>query len=153
MSSVQVILLRNIPTLGKLGDVVKVKRGHARNHLLPTKQAQFYTKENWKVFSEQKKELIKQQKAQLEKLKQQCADLDGYLLQCVVQASEEGQLYGSVNSAMIVDLLRKQNHVVKRNQIALPNNEPIKHIGEYEIVITLSEDLVAKMKFSVLSDK
>lgn len=153
MSTVQVILLQDIVKLGQLGDVVKVRRGHARNHLLPTGKVQTYTEEAWAGFKEKKQEIIRKQKDSRAALEQQHADLDGYLLQSVMQASDEGQLYGSVTQSVIVDMLRKQNQMLKRNQIALPNNEPIKRIGEYEIKLTISENLIATLKFSVLSEK
>ena len=153
MSSTEVILLQDQPKLGKLGDVVKVKLGYARNHLLPTKAAQIYTKEAWESFKSRKEEIIKQQKQARIALEQAHGQLDGYLLQTTVQAQEDGSMYGSITQSTIVDLLQAQNLPVKRHQINLPNDESIKEIGDHEVQITIAHDLVANIKFSVLSNR
>lgn len=153
MSSMQVILLRNIPNLGSFGDVVKVKRGHARNHLLPTGKVKTYTKENFAEFETRKQEIIKEQEKLQLSLRKLHSELDGYLLQTVMQASEEGQLYGSISPSVVVDLLKEQNHEIKRNQVTLPGGQAIKSIGDYEVEIKISDELVAMLKFSVVSDR
>ncbi len=153
MSSFQVILLNDIPSLGKLGDVVKVKRGYARNHLLPTGQAQSYTKENMAGFAKLKQRIVQEQQEREAVLRQTQNTLDGYLLQVVEHAGEDGALYGSINASKIANLLKDQGYEIKRDAIVLPNNEVIKKIGEYDIIINLALNVVVTIKLAVLSDR
>ena len=153
MSNIQVILLGNMPKLGSFGEVVSVKRGYARNHLLPTGKARTYTPETMEVFEREKKKILKEREQVRENLVNLHGQLDGYLLQSVYKAQENGAMYGSVTQSSIVDLLKEQNIMIKRNQVIFPNNEAIKTIGEHEIIIKLDTDLEARLKFSALSDK
>lgn len=152
MSSIKVILLDDAPNLGNFGDVVSVKRGHARNHLLPTGQACTYTPEAMAKFEKEKKKLLKERQEARASLEQLRDKLDGYILQSVYQAQENGVMYGSVTQSAIVDLLKANDITIKRNQVQLPNNEPIKTIGEHDVVIKFDSDLSATMKLSALSD-
>ncbi len=153
MSSTEVILLQDLPKIGSLGDVVRVKRGFARNHLVPSGLALAYSETAMQDFEARKKEIIKGQRdARLAK-EALHSELDGLLLQAVVQAQEDGSLYGSITQSSVVDLLREQNHVVKRHQVVLPNQEPIKEVGEHDVGIVIDHDLRAQLKFSVLSDR
>ena len=152
MASIQVILLRDIPHLGKLGDVVKCKRGHVRNHLLPRKLVEPFTPEAQVEFEKRKEQLIKEQNNARSAIEELHGKLDGYILQETVEAQPGGAMYGSITAVSVVDLLQKQDIVLKRNQVELPNNEAIKAIGNYDIKVTLASDLVATIKFSVLSN-
>jgi large subunit ribosomal protein L9 len=153
MSTVQVILLDDLPHLGKLGDVVKVRRGHARNHLLPTGKAQTYSEAAYADFAKRKKQIIQEQKKKRSALEQFHGELDGYTLQIVMQAREDGQLYGSISQAVVVDQLHKEQHEIKRSQVILPEGEPIKSVGEHEVQIRLNPDLIATIRISVLAEK
>ena len=153
MSSIQVILLRDMPPLGMLGDVVKVKRGFARNHLLPAGKAQTYTDENWAHFAKYKQEIIKQQQESKAALQKTYNELNGYLLQVVENAGSDGTLYGSITTSKIADLLKEQGYVINRNHIKMPNDEAIKQIGEHSVNISLTADLVASIKLAVLADR
>ena len=153
MSSVQVILLRDQPNLGSLGDVVKVKRGHARNHLVPRGLARTYSKEAMAEFERMKEQIIKEQQETRLAYVDLHGKLDGYTAQTVVQAQEDGSLYGSVSTSTVVDLLKEQGFAIKREQVQLPGDEPIKSVGDYDLAIRVDSDLVATVKFSVLSSK
>ena len=153
MSNMQVILLGDMPKLGSFGEVVSVKRGYARNHLLPTGKARTYTPETMESFEREKKKILKEREQARGELKSLHGQLDGYILQHVYQAQENGVMYGSVTQSSIVDLLKEQNIMIKRNQVKLPNDEAIKTIGEHEIIIKLDTDLEARLKFSALADK
>jgi len=143
----EVILLEKIANLGQMGDVVSVKAGYARNYLLPQKKALRSTKENLAYFESQKAQLAAldaQRKKDAEKAAQ---DLVGCKISLVRQASEAGQLYGSVTSRDIYDALHADKVRVERNQIDLP--QPLKNVGVYEVRIVLHPDVSQVIKVTV----
>jgi len=135
----EVILLERVPRLGQMGEVVRVRDGFARNFLLPRGKALRATAENRARFDGMKVEL----EARSLKLKGeagQVADkLNGKSFTVLRQASEAGQLFGSVSPRDLVGLLETGGYKVNRNQIAL--NTPIKTIGQHKVQIALHPDI------------
>ena len=135
----EVILLERVPRLGQMGEVVRVRDGFARNFLLPRGKALRATTENRARFETMKVEL----EARSLKLKgeaSQVADkLNGKSFTVLRQASEAGQLFGSVSPRDLVGLLETGGYKVNRNQIAL--NTPIKTIGRHKVQIALHPDI------------
>jgi len=135
----EVILLERVPRLGQMGEVVRVRDGFARNFLLPRGKALRATAENRTRFDSMKVEL----EARSLKLKgeaSQVADkLNGKSFTVLRQASEAGQLFGSVSPRDLVGLLDTAGYKVNRNQIAL--NSPIKSIGQHRVQISLHPDI------------
>jgi large subunit ribosomal protein L9 len=135
----EVILLERVPRLGQMGEVVRVRDGFARNFLLPRGKALRATAENRARFDSMKVEL----EARSLKLKgeaSQVADkLNGKSFTVLRQASEAGQLFGSVSPRDLVGLLDTAGYKVNRNQIAL--NTPIKTIGQHKVQIALHPDI------------
>jgi len=135
----EVILLERVPRLGQMGEVVRVRDGFARNFLLPRGKALRATTENRARFESMKVEL----EARSLKLKgeaSQVADkLNGKSFTVLRQASEAGQLFGSVSPRDLVGLLDTGGYKVDRNQIAL--NTPIKTIGQHRVQISLHPDI------------
>ena len=132
----EVILLERVAKLGQMGDVVRVKDGFARNFLLPRGKALRATADNKKRFEEMKSELQTKNleaKGGAEKL---AATLDGKSITVIRQASETGQLYGSVSTRDIASLLGAS---VSRSQVAL--NAPIKSIGQYKVPLALHPEV------------
>jgi len=133
----QVILLQRIEKLGKLGEIVNVRPGYARNFLLPKKVALRATKENIAHFEKEKEALEKlnlQHKDEAEKLAKR---LEGSMVVLVRQASEGGQLYGSVSARDIAEAL-KQEHVTKNN---IKIETPIKVIGIHTVRVQLHPEV------------
>jgi len=134
-----VILLERVSRLGQMGEVVRVRDGFARNFLLPRGKALRATAENRARFESMKVEL----EARSLKLKgeaSQVADkLNGKSFTVLRQASEAGQLFGSVSPRDLVGLLDTGGYKVDRNQIAL--NTPIKTIGQHRVQISLHPDI------------
>ena len=134
-----VILLERVPRLGQMGEVVRVRDGFARNFLLPRGKALRATAENRGRFDSMKVEL----EARSLKLKGeagQVADkLNGKSFTVLRQASEAGQLFGSVSPRDLVGLLDAAGYKVNRNQISL--NAPIKSIGQHKVQIALHPDI------------
>jgi large subunit ribosomal protein L9 len=135
----EVILLERIFRLGQMGDVVRVKDGFARNFLLPRGKALRATDENRSRFEAMKTEL----QARSQALKGEAATiaekLNGKRFTVLRQASEAGQLFGSVSPRDIVRLITDAGFAVNRNQIAL--NTPIKAIGQHNVPLALHPEI------------
>lgn len=136
----EVILLERIPKLGQMGDVVRVRDGFARNFLLPRSKALRATDENRQRFETMKSELQARNleaKGGAEKI---AAGLDGKTVTVLRQASETGQLYGSVSTRDIAGLLNADGGTqVTRSQVDL--NTPIKSIGQYKVPLALHPEV------------
>jgi large subunit ribosomal protein L9 len=135
----EVILLERISKLGQMGEVVRVKDGFARNFLLPRGKALRATSDNKARFEEMKAELQARNleaKSGAEKL---AATLDGRSITVLRQASETGQLYGSVSTRDIATLLNADGGTVSRSQVAL--NAPIKTLGQHKVPLALHPEV------------
>ena len=135
----EIILLERVARLGQMGDVVRVKDGFARNFLLPRGKALRATAENRTRFEGMKSDL----QARSQTLKAEAttvADtLNGKRFTVLRQASEAGQLFGSVSPRDLVHLINEAGYAVNRNQIAL--NTPIKTIGQHNVPIALHPEI------------
>lgn len=148
MSATQVILLERVEKLGKMGDVVSVKPGYARNYLLPQKKALRASKENVAYFEAQKKHL----EAENEKLKKAAEkvakSIEGLKVPLVRQASEGGQLYGSVSARDIAEAVSTASkQAIQRNMVTL--NQNIKTIGLFEVSVALHPEVKVPVTVNV----
>jgi large subunit ribosomal protein L9 len=135
----EVILLERVARLGQMGDVVRVKDGFARNFLLPQHKALRATAENRTRFDTMKGELETRSLALKGEAAQVAQKLDGKSFTVLRQASESGQLFGSVSPRDLIGLIGEAGFSVSRNQIAL--NAPIKTIGQHKVPITLHPEI------------
>jgi large subunit ribosomal protein L9 len=135
----EVILLERIARLGQMGDVVRVKDGFARNFLLPRGKALRATDENRTRFEKMKSELEARSLTFKTEADQVAGKLDGKSFTVLRQASEAGQLFGSVSPRDLVALLAEGGFRVNRNQVAL--NAPIKTIGQHKVPIALHPEV------------
>lgn len=135
----EVILLERIGKLGQMGDVVRVRDGYARNFLLPQGKALRATGANKSKFEGMKAELQAKNAAAKGDADKVAGKLDGQSFSVLRQASESGQLYGSVSPRDIAGLLEDGGYEVDRNQIAL--NVPIKAIGTHKVPVQLHPDV------------
>lgn len=143
----QVILLEDIPSLGKIGDLVKVSDGFGRNYLLPQKKAILATEKNIKALEHQKR-LVQQKIAKQKKDAEILAKkIEG--LSCTFNKSvgESGKIFGSITSMDIEDFLKKNGIEIDRKKIHL--EEPIKNLGMYNVPIKLHPEVVANLKIWV----
>jgi large subunit ribosomal protein L9 len=146
----EVILKEDIASLGKIGEVVRVRDGYARNYLLPRGLVLLANKKNIKTFEHQKK-LVADQKQKTMRRAQVVADeLAGVSLTIRMRTGEEGKLFGSVTNIQIEKALKAKGINVDRRKIHL--DEPIKILGDYEIPIRLSADLAVPLRLSVVSE-
>ncbi len=135
----EVILLERIAKLGQMGDVVRVKDGFARNFLLPQGKALRANSANKSRFEGMKAELQARSLAAKGEADKVAGKLDGQSFKVVRQASETGQLYGSVSPRDITVLLKDGGFVVDRSQVAL--NVPIKTIGSHKVPVNLHPEV------------
>ncbi len=135
----EVILLERIAKLGQMGDVVRVKDGFARNFLLPQGKALRATGDNKSKFEGMKAELQVRNLEAKGDAGKIAAKLNGQTFKAVRQASEVGQLYGSVTPRDLAGLLNDGGFTVDRNQIAL--NVPIKTIGAHKVPVLLHPEV------------
>lgn len=144
----QVILLERVENLGAMGDVVSVKPGYARNYLLPQSKALRATKENVAYYEAQKAHLQKanaEKKGDAEKIAKK---IEGTKVVMIRQASEGGQLYGSVTARDIAEALSEASKVsVSRGQVAL--NQNFKTIGLFPMDVVLHPEVKVKVTINV----
>ena len=144
----EVILLERIEKIGKLGDVVKVKDGFARNYLLPQKKALRANKENIAIYEKQKKIYEEKNAALLKEVRSMAKNMTNLSISIRKQASESGQLYGSVAAREIADTIKLKGHDIQTKQIQL--NSVIKNIGVHEVKIALHPEVILSVKVKVL---
>ena len=135
----EVILLERVGKLGQMGDVVRVKDGYARNFLLPrgkALRANADSKAKYEGMKEQLKTQSLERKGEAGKL---ASKVDGKTFVVIRQASETGQLFGSVSTRDIATLISTEGAVINRTAVEL--NAPIKSIGQYKVPLALHPDV------------
>jgi large subunit ribosomal protein L9 len=149
----QVILMEKVVNLGGLGDVVKVKDGFARNFLIPQGKAKRATQSNLKEFENRRADLEKKANEQLTGAQEKGAKLEGARIDVAQKAGVDGRLFGSVTNADIAEALTKTTGVqVKKAEIRMPQG-PLKHIGEFPIVVALHSDVLANITVQVVAEQ
>ncbi len=143
----EVILLERIEKLGQMGDLVNVKPGFARNYLLPKKKALRATPENSKQFEAQKAQLEAQNLERRKEAKAVAEKMDGLTIVILRQASEGGQLYGSVNSRDIAEGVTEAGFTVDRHQVQLAAT--IKQLGIETTKVSLHPEVSVEVSVNV----
>ena len=145
-----VILKEDIDNLGKIGEIVRVRDGYARNYLLPRGLVLEANKKNLKTFEHHKK-IVGDQKQKIVRQAQSVGDQpNGVSLVIPMKVGEEGKLFGSVTNIHIEKALKAKGLNVDRRKIQLA--EPIKSAGDYDVPVRLSGDITVPLKVSVVSD-
>jgi large subunit ribosomal protein L9 len=143
----QVLLQENVRKLGKLGDVVNVATGYARNFLLPRGIAVMASKQNILQF-DARKETLQKQDADKKVLAQNLAkSLDGFRLDVIRRAGDSGQLYGGVTTSDIANGLKEHGYTIEKNQILF--DRPIKSIGIHNYTVVLHADVSVSIAINV----
>jgi large subunit ribosomal protein L9 len=143
----EVILLERVEKLGGIGDVVNVKNGFARNYLLPNKKALRANESNRKVFESNRAKIEADNAERRTSAEAASKSVDGKTVQLIRQASNTGQLYGSVSARDIVDALEAEGAKVGKSQIVL--DRPIKAIGMHEVRVALHPEVSVTVKVNV----
>ena len=143
----EVILLERVEKLGAIGDVVKVKNGFARNYLLPRKKALRANESNRKLFEANRARIEEENANRRSDAEKASKSVDGKSVQLIRQASNTGQLYGSVSARDIADALEAEGAKVAKSQVVL--DRPIKAIGMYDVKIALHPEVAVAVKVNV----
>jgi len=146
----KVILRKNFDQLGKIGDLVEVKNGFARNFLLPRQIAYIATKGNIRALEEEKQQLAKKEVKELESAKQLASELENVSITIPVKVGEEDKIFGSVTSQNIADALKEKKYDIDRRKIDL--EEPIKSLGIYSVNIKLHPEVTTIVKTWVVRE-
>ena len=143
----EVILCQDVPKLGKVGKVVKVKDGFARNYLLPLKLAYLATPANLKIIDQQKAKLI----AESARIRKEAEDLAEKVskVSCnlAVEVNDLEKLYGSVTEIDIVRALKEEGFEIDKKAILL--EKPIEDLGIYEVGVKVHPEVTAKIRLWV----
>ena len=129
----KIILTTNIKKLGKIGDLVNVKSGYARNFLLPKKMALRENKKNLEYYEGIKEEIKIKENNKLEQAKKTIEDIKKLNIKFNKEADEKGQLYGAISKNEIISLLKENDIKIHSDDIII--SEQIRSIGEHEIFI------------------
>ena len=143
----QVLLQENIRKLGKLGDVVTVKTGYARNFLLPRGLAVTASKNNVVAFEARKADLHQQDQDRKATAQNLAKALDGFRITLIRRAGESGQLYGGVSTTDLVNALKENGFTVEKTQILF--DKPIKTIGVHPYTVVLHADVAVSILVNV----
>ena len=142
-----VILLERVEKLGAIGDVVTVKNGFARNFLLPNKKALRANAANKKLFEANRAKIEADNADRRVEAEKASKDVDGKTVVLIRQASNTGQLYGSVSTRDIVEALAADGAKVTKSQVVL--GRPIKAIGMHEVKVVLHAEVSATVTVNV----
>ena len=143
----EVILLERIEKLGKLGDVVKVKAGFARNYLLPQNKALRANKENLSIYEKEKEKYEVLNKEKLSEAEKIAKTMENISINIIKQASDSGQLYGSVSTRDIADELKIKGHKIEKRQIILKS--VIKNIGHHEVRVVIHPEFIINISVNI----
>ena len=147
----KIILLQTYENLGKVGEIVNVKPGFARNYLIPNKIASLATDQNIKaleVFLKAQETKEAKNRVNLEALSKK---LNSLTLKFEVQVGEDEKLFGSVTSQMISDEIENQGYSIDKKEIVL--EEPLKQTGNHFVYVDLGDDLKPKVKIKISEEK
>jgi large subunit ribosomal protein L9 len=146
----KVILRQELEKLGKVGDVVVVKDGYARNYLIPKNLAFPASDGNMRALTEEKKQAAYRVTKELKASERLASELEKVSITLQMKVGEDEKLYGSVTSQMIADSLKEKGFTIDKRSIEL--EEPIKMLGIYNVPIRLQHNVVGKVKVWVVRE-
>ena len=145
--SKELILLEDVADLGKIGDVVKVADGYARNYLLPRKLAQPVSKGVLRQVEARKLKLAAEAAARIEVAKTLAAKIEGLALEIPMAVGENDKLFGSVSAQVLADELKAKGLEIDKSVIVLDDN--IREIGDFEVPVKVHPEVKAILKVKV----
>ncbi len=146
----EVILREHVDNLGKRGEVVKVANGYARNYLLPRKLALLATDGNKKHVERERKIMEVREATEKSQAEGIAARLGAVAISIARRVGDTDQLYGSVTSSDIAELLKSKGFEIDRRKLILP--EPIKAIGEHTVPLKLHREVTVPLKVHVVKE-
>jgi large subunit ribosomal protein L9 len=146
----QLLLIQDVDDLGRVGEVVSVKPGYARNFLIPQKKAVVADQFTLRMQARLKEERAKLAEVDKKDAEDLASRIDGMELTIQVKVDPDGHMYGSVTALDIVHLFEKEAVQLEKRNIALL--QPIKQLGVYPIVLKLKEGVPAQIILKVMSE-
>lgn len=143
----KVILLKDVPGVGKKDEVKDVADGYARNFLLVKKSAKPATESALAQLEAEKEALVKKSEEQLKIQEELTAQLDGQEIEIIAKVDDQGKLYGSITAIKIAKALADKGFKVTKKNVKLV--ESIKEVGEYDVTLEMDHGLEAKIKIIV----
>ena len=143
----KVILTTNIKKLGKIGDLVEVKNGYARNFLFPNNMALRDSKKNLEYYNNIKEEIKNKEEKKLEEAKRIIEKIKNLNIEFFKEADEKDQLYGSISKKEILDQFKANDIFIHSDDIEMKN--PIRSLGEHEISISPYLNITHTLKIKV----
>ncbi|MCG0277652.1 MAG: 50S ribosomal protein L9 [Thermanaeromonas sp.] len=148
----KVILLEDVPKLGKRGSVVEVADGYARNYLLPRKLAVLATEERLEELNREKAREARKKQKELEEARKLARTLEGSTITLVARAGEGGKLFGSITNKEIAQAIENTFHIsIDRRKIEL--EEPLKVLGSYPVILRLHPEVQARITVEVVTER
>jgi len=148
----ELILLEKVQNLGDLGDLVKVKSGYGRNYLVPQGKAALATKENLEHFEARRAELEANAKDKLGKATARQTALADVVVEISANASDEGNLYGSIGPREISAAVSELGHELNKSEVIMGEG-PIRTVGEFDVVVHLHSDVETTIKVIVVPEE
>ena len=148
----KIVLLENLRKLGSIGEIINVKRGYARNFLIPQKKALFASDKNIKEVEKIKSDLT-QKDQEKKKLAREIAEkLKNKTIEIKKLVTESKELYGSVKPTEISKILKEREDVDLSSSLIQPVAE-IKSIGEFKVILNLHSEIVSSIKIKVIPEE
>lgn len=147
----QLLLNKNIEHLGRIGEIVTVKPGYARNYLLPMGLAVPVTKANLAQIEKVRERAVAEERLRLESMREFAAKVEQTSVTIEGRANDDGHLFGSVAATQIAHALQEKGITVEAKTIRL--DHPIKEIGVYDVVVHLHPEVDATVKVWVVQSK
>lgn len=147
----KVILREDVNKLGRMGDLVNVADGYARNFLLPRNMAALATTKNIKSLEHEKRVIADRVKKEKTAAEEEAKKISAVSVSIPVQVGEEGKLFGSVTSKDIADAIAAQGFEIDKRRIQL--EKPIKEIGTFMVSVKVHHDVTAQVKVEVIKSE
>jgi large subunit ribosomal protein L9 len=145
---IELLLVQSVDHLGKQGDVVSVRPGYANNYLVPQGLATIASDHHKRMVDKHREKLAAIEKARLKKLLDLAAELSKQSVTIEANASDEGQLYGSVSAADIVTALKGMDFDISRDQLKMEG--VLKEVGLYSVKVRLHSEIETELKVWVV---
>lgn len=152
MAHSKLLLIHDVHSLGRSGDVVSVRSGYGRNYLLPQKLAVIADNQALKMQERLKEERLKKAATDKQESEQMAAAMEGLMVTTIVKVDHEGHMYGSVSAADIVHLVETHSGL-KLEKSSIQLKHPLKEIGVFEIPVKLKEGVAAQVSVKITPEE
>lgn len=148
----KIVLLENLRNLGSIGEIISVKRGYARNFLIPQKKALFASEKNIKDVDKIKSDLNKKDQEKRKSAKEIADKLKDKTFEVKKLVTENKELYGSVKPTEISKILKEKENIELSSSLIQPVKE-IKSVGEFKVILNLHSEIESFIKIKVVPEE